>query len=130
MVIQQYGLILSGDSFDPYKVAQQFDIKLTNWRNNLVSPDNCKASAWIRPPEEIFSDFDNKWCGEPVSWLLDYIEDKVEILRNNGVEEIQLDMAYLFDPPNDELRYCEHLTVEQLRKMSELQICFNICVYF
>ena len=64
-----------------------------------------------------------------INWLLEYIKDKIPIIRQFGGENIQLDIEYNLDLGNRQQRYVDNLSVDQMALMSTLGISYEISIW-
>lgn len=126
---------ITGDLFKPSKLVQEYDLCLNDYfdsgaiENKKLNTQYNYGSARIIAPIDLnfepqLDEFDSR-----ITWLLNYIEDKISIIQKYGGNEFVLDIDYTLDLENRQQRYVDNLTVEQVKKMSELGITYNITIW-
>ncbi len=120
-----------GDKNMPQKSIEYFRDNCKDYDDSLFKIKILDNNGFLRiftPDvfEDIYSldDFDFK-----IDWILDYIIDKVPIIRHFGAEKIELDIKYNLDLKNRQQRYVDNLSVDQMRKMSMLGISYEISIW-
>ena len=106
---------ITGENFYPSKIIAIFGDIFVDF-HDVNSLENAKLQskqsyglAVIKVPnnldfEESVSDSDEK-----ITWLLNFIEDKILIIKEYGGFEIQLDIEYTIDLENRQQRYIDSL---------------------
>ena len=121
--------VISGDAFSPRLAEDRTGIKLSNkeevgdlgrvgiYRNKPLP----YGSAYLYPPKEALSPM-NSYAG--FDWLIDKLEEVIEIYRDCGADDIYLDLAVYYD------EQCNMaFEPETLGKIAKVKIPFWISCY-
>jgi hypothetical protein len=123
MVREKVRIVVYGENFYPSKISSIIDVHF----ENEISPGDIGrigrykgkpipyGSASINAPNGIIN---------PIRWILHNIKDKIQIIRNYGGDDIQLNVAYYYNAQCN----CE-LGLDEIALLSEMKIPFVFSVY-
>jgi hypothetical protein len=126
---------ITGVKFVPIKLMSIVEIKFEepydvgSFSNRKTMSVHTFGSAIIKSPLEIYYDPQIDAWDERISWLLDYLEDKIEIIKKYGGDEIILDIEYNLDIENISQRYVDSLSIDQMAKMAALGIKYEVTIW-
>ncbi len=122
---------IKGQNFMPSKVVEQIRMQYGDVFNEVELKINSNSKhMWISCPKSIKKCHDCKDESDiRISWLLDYVEDKIELFKRFGADEIVLDIEYNFEIENRSQRYTDCLSTYQMKKMAEIGIKYEITIW-
>ena len=125
MIKIQPKILFQGESFSPKLAEDKLNIVFSEKLevNEIATRGRYKdkplpyGSSVIEPPDNVF------W-NDRISWLCDFLTDKIEIIKSCGATSIELSVAYYY------VDQCNcYLTKEEISKIFRLQIPLSFSVY-
>jgi len=123
MVKEEVRIDIYGENFNPKKIRSLIEIKF----DKEINPGDIGrigrykgisipyGSASILAPENIHN---------PILWILNYVREKIEVIRCNGGTDIKLSVAYYYKGQCN----CE-LGLDEIILLNNLRIPFIFSVY-
>lgn len=126
---------ITGDKFFPSKLTSLFDLHFESEfdegsiSNKKTLSRHTYGLAIIKPPKEINYDPQSDTFDKRITWLINYLENKIELIKKHGGDEIIIDIEYNLDIENISQKYIDSLSTEQMIKMGELGIKYEITIW-
>lgn len=134
MLLKTPSIIISGQDFYPSQVSKNYNLRFSKFHDvgDKVSIKSSRlfeyGQAKIEAPSDIvFNEQIDKYDPR-ITWLLNYLEKMIYLINNNDLE-IKLDIDYTIDLKNLSQSYIDFLSIEQIQKMSELGVSFNVTIW-
>jgi len=99
------------------------DLKIRKFKNSN------HGSLWVAPPENIEYNINQDDSDYRITWLLEYIDVNIDLVRQYGADDIILDIEYHLDIENISQKYIDCLSIDQMSKMVALGIKYEVTIW-
>ena len=133
MISKNLSIVISGKEFYPSKIVKKYNLNFDKYHDTGDFISNKSKSkfnfgrARIYSTDKISFNEQIDKSDNRISWLLDYYESIATFIPSDL--EIILDIDYTLDLAKLSQRYIDFLTVDQIKKMSELGISLNLTIW-
>ena len=135
MFIKRVYIRIKGPNFKPTLVSKRiglifdkcYDVgdKINTKSDNVYT----FGSANIQPPNNLIFNEQNDDFDERITWLLNHIENKVDLIKEFGGDEIVLNIVYDYDIENRSQKFIDFINRDQIIKLGLLGISLDITIW-